>query len=323
MSGLEAFHFIRPAWLLLLAPAAFIIWAILRRQDPLRSWQAVIAPELLQHLVVRKEVQRSRFRPVTVMAAAWLTGIVALAGPTWKKEPTPLTEDLAALFVVMKVTPDMLAQDVQPSRLQRSAQKIGDLLALRPSSRTGLIAYAGSAHLVMPLTSDPEVIRFFASELDPGVMPMEGDDPVQAIRLANQRLAASGLPGSILLVADAVDPGKAEELERLHDSGGADVHVFAVAAGPEVILPAGSPPAAALDRAATARVANAAGGSLVVVTPDDADIRQLAARIDRSIAAAPLMEGERWADFGYWLLPFFVPLVLLFFRPGGAVALQR
>jgi hypothetical protein len=78
-----------------------------------------------------------------------------------------------------------------------------------------------------------------------------------------------------------------------------------------------------LDQVAMARVAKAAGGSLVVVSPDDADIRQLAARIDRSIAAAPALEGERWADFGYWLLPFFVPLVLLFFRPGGAVALQR
>lgn len=323
MSGLEAFHLIRPAWLMLLAPAALVIWAILRRQDPLQSWRAVIAPELLQHLVVRKEMRRSRFRPVAVMAAAWLVGILALAGPTWKKEATPLTEDLAALFVVMKVTPEMLAQDVQPSRLQRSAQKIGDLLALRPGTRTGLIAYAGSAHLVMPLTSDPEVIRFFANELDPGVMPTEGDDPVQAIRAANRRLAASGLPGSILLVADRVDPGRAEELERLHDAGGADVHVFAVAAGPEIILPAGSPPAAALDRAAMARVAKAAGGSLVLVTPDDSDIRQLDARIDRSIAAAPLMEGERWADFGYWLLPFFVPLVLLFFRPGGGVALQR
>jgi hypothetical protein len=71
-----------------------------------------------------------------------------------------------------------------------------------------------------------------------------------------------------------------------------------------------------------ARAAKAGGGSLVLVSPDDRDIRQLAERIDRSIAAAPLVEGERWVDFGYWLALFFVPLALLFFRPGGAVALQ-
>ena len=323
MSALEAFHFIRPGWLLLVLPASLVIWAILRRQDPLRSWQAVIAPELLSHLVVRNEVRRSRLRPALVMGFAWFLGIIALAGPTWKKEPTPLTEDLSALFIVLKVTPEMLAQDVQPSRLQRSAQKIGDLLALRPGTRTGLIAYAGSAHLVMPLTSDPEVIRFFAAELTPEVMPEAGDDPVQAIALANRRLRSSGLPGSIVLVADQVAPEQAQELARMRAAGGADVHVYAMAAGPDVIVPSGSPPAPALDQAAMARAAKAGGGSLVLVSPDDRDIRQLANRIDRSIAAAPLEEGERWVDFGYWIGLLFIPLGLLFFRPGGAVALQQ
>jgi len=322
VSLLETFHFIRPGWLLLTLPAALVIWAILRRQDPLRSWQAVIAPELLSHLVVRSEVRRGRLRPALLLGFAWLLGIIALAGPAWKKEPTPLTEDLAALFIVLKVTPEMLAQDVQPSRLQRSAQKIGELLALRPGIHTGLIAYAGSAHLVMPLTSDPEVIAFFASELAPEVMPQAGDDPAQAVALANRRLQASGLPGSIVLVADHVEPEQSQELARIRAEGGADMHVYAMAAGPDVSVPSGSPPAAALDPSAMARAAKAGGGSLVVVTPDDRDIRQLASRIDRSIEAAPLLEGERWVDFGYWLLPFFIPLVLLFWRPGGAVALQ-
>jgi Ca-activated chloride channel family protein len=319
---LDAFHFIRPGMLLLALPAALVIWAILRRQDPLRSWQAVIAPELLEHLVVRSEVRRSRLRPALVMGFAWLAGIIAVAGPTWEKEPTPLTEDQSALFILLKVTPDMLAQDVQPSRLQRAAQKVGGLLALRPGSRTGLIAYAGSAHLVMPLTSDPEVIRFFAAELTPDVMPQDGDEPAQAVALANRRLESSGLPGSVVLVADHVAEQQLGELERIRDAGGADVHVYAMAAGSEVIVPVNSPPAAALDRDAMARAAAAGGGSLVVVSPDDRDIRQLAGQVERSIRAAPLQEGERWVEFGYWLGLLFVPLMLLFFRPGGAVALQ-
>ena len=93
----ELFHFLRPAWLLLLLPAALVIWSILHRQDPLRSWQAVIAPGLLEHLVIREEQRRGRFRPVFLLAALWLLGILALAGPSWEKEPTPFTEDLAAL----------------------------------------------------------------------------------------------------------------------------------------------------------------------------------------------------------------------------------
>jgi len=323
VSELEAFHFLRPGWLLLLVPAALIVLSVFRRQDPLQSWQAVISPELLRHLVVRQEARRSRLRPALGLALTWFAGIMILAGPSWKKEAMPLSEDQSALIIVLKSTPEMLAQDIQPNRLQRAAQKIGDLLDLRPGTRTALVAYAGSAHLVMPLTSDPEVIRFFAGELTPDVMPQPGDDPVQAIRLANQRLQASGLAGSILLIADHVEPDQSEALAKMHDEGGADVHIYAMAAGPEVTPPADGPAAPALDRSAMERAARAGGGTLVTVTPDDTDIRRLNARIDRSIAAAPLLEGERWSDFGYWLLLLFVPMTLPFFRPGGAVALQR
>ena len=318
----ELFHFLRPAWLLLLLPAGLIAWSILQRQDPMRSWQAVIAPELLEHLAIRKEERRSRLRPVYGLAAAWLFGILALAGPSWEKEPTPFTEDQAALFIVLKVTPEMLAEDIQPNRLKRSVQKISDLLALRPGTKTGLVAYAGSAHLVMPLTSDPAIIGFFASELTPDVMPVPGDDPVQAVALAQKRLRASGLPGSVVLVADAIDSAFDAGLAELRTGGGADVHILAVAGGPEVVSPAGSPPAPALDEEAMRKAAKAGGGALVLVTPDDSDIRKLSAQIEHSIAAAPTQEGERWKDMGYYMVIVFVLLMLPFFRPGGAVAVR-
>lgn len=323
MSGFESFHFLRPGWLLLVLPAALVVWSVMRRQDPVRSWRRVIAPALLEHLIVQHELRRGRLRPVMLMAVGWLLGIVAVAGPTWEKEATPFTEDLSALFVVLEVTPEMLAQDVQPDRLQRAAQKIGDLLDRRPGSRTGLVAYAGSAHLVMPLTDDPAVIRFFAAELQPDLMPRAGNDPLPALQLADRRLRDAGLPGSLLLVSGGLGPGHAEQLQTFREAGGADVNIYAVAAGPGTDSPAAGPPAPALDRAAAERAARAAGGSLVVVTPDDRDLRELERNIERSIARAPLVEGERWRDFGYWLTPLFALLALLFFRPGGAVALQR
>jgi Ca-activated chloride channel family protein len=324
MTGLlESFHFLRPAWLLLLLPAGLVLWSVMRRQDPARGWRRVIAPELLEHLIVRQEVRRGRLRPALVMAVGWSLGILAAAGPAWEKEATPFAEDQSALFVVLEVTPEMLARDVQPSRLERATQKIGDLLKLRPGTRTGLVAYAGSAHLVMPLTEDPEVIRFFAAELQPDVMPRRGNDPLQALELANRRLADSGLPGSVLLVTGGLGAEHVEPLRTFRAGRGADVQVYAVAAGPDAAVPEGGPPAPALDQDATARAARAAGGALVVVTPDDADLRELARSIDRSVKRAPLAEGERWRDAGYWLMPLFALLALIFFRPGGAVALQR
>lgn len=323
MSALEAFHFLRPGWLLLFAPAGLIVASILLAQDPMRSWRAVISPRLLEHLAVREAQRRGRIRPAVLLAALWLVGIVALAGPSWEREAAPFTADRSALFIVLKVTPSMLAEDIQPSRLQRAAQKIGDLLERRGGARNGLIAYAGSAHLVMPLTSDPDVVGYFAAELDPEVMPVAGDQTAEAVALARQRLRDSGLAGSVVLIADHVDPAETGALATARQPGDADVHVLAVAAGPEVVPPPGSPPAAALDEAAMRAAARAAGGALFTVTPDDADVRGLAARIERSLESAPAQDGERWKDGGYGLLLLFFLLALIFFRPGGAVAVQR
>ena len=322
MSALGLFHFLRPGWLWLLLPAVLVFISLLRRRDPSRSWRAVISPELLPYLVVKQQDKRRRFRPVYLLFIGWFIGILAIAGPAWEKEPTPFTEDQSAVMFVMKVTPGMLAKDIQPSRLQRAAQKVGDFLALRPGTKSGLIAYAGSAHLVMPLTSDPDIIRYFASELSPDVMPQSGDDPVRALELAAGRLQRSGLPASIILLADFVDPADGEAIAQLHESSGIDVHIWAMAAGSEVVPPPGSPPAPALDEAAMKAVARAGGGALVRVTPDDTDLGALGARVERSIAAAPVQEGERWRDMGYWVVPFFMLLVLIFFRKGGGVALR-
>ncbi|NNK37985.1 MAG: hypothetical protein HKP03_05860, partial [Xanthomonadales bacterium] len=106
----QNFHFLRPEWLLLLVPAAAVVGSILLRQDPHRAWRQVIARPLLEHLALRRESGRKGLRPVVLVAVIWLLGIIALAGPAWEKEPTPFTEDQSALFIVLEVTPGMLAE---------------------------------------------------------------------------------------------------------------------------------------------------------------------------------------------------------------------
>lgn len=317
-----AFHFLRPWWLLMALPAALVLWWLWRNADPTTQLKSVIRAELLAHLVVRRESEPQRLKPVYVLAAVWAAGVLALAGPTWEKEVTPFAEDRSALFIVMKVTPSMQARDVQPSRAERAVHKIGELLDDRQGSKTGLVAYAGSAHLVMPLTEDAEIIRYFAAELEPGVMPEQGDDPVAAVELAARRLAESGLAGSILLVADSIDAAVRSGLAEIHDRTGLDIHVYATAAGADVVPLPGGPPAPFLDEDSMRRAAQAGGGGYVAIRPDDGDLRQLNGQLERSLAAAAVQQGERWKDFGYYLVWLVAAGSLLFWRRGGGIVLE-
>lgn len=319
---LQQFHFLRPAWLLLLMPVAYLTWNVYKRSDSLRAWKRVINPRLLSHLLVTEGEKSGRWKPTYLMAIGWLIGILALAGPSWQMQTSPFSEDQAALFIVMKVTPEMRAQDVQPSRLQRSVMKVHDLLEIKKDVRTGLIAYAGSAHLVMPLTSDAGIINTFAAALEPGVMPMEGDETAQAIALASQRLRRAGVPGSIVLITDRVDNSQIGELERIQQQGKVEVHILAMAAGPEVIPPPGSYPAPALDLDSLEAAADAMSGTVTEVTADKSDVERLSSRIERSISTAPATEGQQWKDEGYYLLFILALLMLLFFRKGGAVSVE-
>lgn len=322
LSNLEQFHFLRPLWLLLIIPAAYLLWSVYQRSDSLRAWKRVISPQLLDHLLLRDGGKEGRWQPVYMLGVGWLLGILALAGPGWQMQPSPFSEDLAAMFIVIKITPEMLARDIQPNRLQRSVLKIHDLLELKKDVRTGLIAYAGSAHLVMPLTSDAGIINSFAAALEPGIMPIKGDEPAEAIALANERLKRANVPGSIVLITDAIDRSQMPALENINEQGGSNVHILAMAAGPEVIPLPGSPPAPALDIDSLNDAAAALGGSVVTVTADKNDVESLSARIERSINNAPANEGQQWQDAGYYLLWLLALALLFFFRQGGALAVE-
>jgi Ca-activated chloride channel homolog len=158
------FHFLRSLWLLAILPVVAVVLLVVRRQRPETQWAEVIAPNLLKHLLV-EPARRWYVNPVYLIAAGLVISIIALAGPAWRRELPPFVEDKAPLMIALSVAPSMSERDVPPSRLERAKQKVRDMLAARAGSRTGLIAFSGTAHLVMPMTDDRAVIEPFLAAL--------------------------------------------------------------------------------------------------------------------------------------------------------------
>lgn len=280
----------------MLIPTGMIVWMILRRQDSTRAWLKVMDPHLLKALTTghnKKEV----IRPVTLLGGVTVLGIAALAGPTWSLEPSPFAEDQAALVIILKVSPSMDEQDVQPSRSERAVQKIQDLLEVRPGARTALIAYSGSAHLVMPLTKDAGIITAFAADLSPAIMPSDGDALAEAYALAEKELQRADASGSIVCITDS--------LPNSEVFSGTPVQVLGVA-GPDVIDILKS------NAAAT-------GAGFTGVSIDDQDVTEIARGISTSFTARPSDQGEHWLDRGWYLTPIMAFFALWWFRPGWVI----
>jgi Ca-activated chloride channel family protein len=299
MSALAAFTFLRPLALLALLPLMGL-WLLLRRQDVTAPGQELqIAAHLRAALTIGR-VRRNRLRaPDLLIGAAVLMTLVA-AGPAWHPAPSPFVEESAPLVIALDLSPSMTGTDVAPSRLERGKQKIRDLIALRAGGRVGLVAYAGSAHLVMPLTEDPTVLLPFLEALDPGLMPRSGRSASAATALAETLLAGEETPGSILFVTDGIDP---VDVAAFPEGGSARVAlVVASATGAEIA-----------DWSRRADVAT------VAVSIDDGDVRAVQRALASSLARAAAAEG-RLQDDG-WMLA--VPgglLLLLWFRRGTTLS---
>lgn len=307
------FHFLRPGWLLLLLPSFGLWWQLVRAEDPRRDLGNEIAPHLLMHLVTRPEAN-SRLRPTRLLLALWLVGSIAIAGPSFRRQPSPFAEDNARLIIVVKMTPSMMTNDLLPSRLERVRTKLHDLLDLRRGAGTGLIAYSGSAHLVMPVTTDGAVIDHMLQSLDPSVMPTEGDNIVEALSLAAKQIEPPqqvGQPptaGSILLVTDGVEASQVTAMGRWRSKSSVSVQILAPLASD-----------AALDRSGLAAAATTLGASIFRVTADDRDITSIASRADRAITTIANDDSIEWRDDGYLLVPILAVGMLFWCRRGWSV----
>ena len=289
------FHFLRPLWLMALVPVAAIVILIAFRRRPETQWGDVIAPNLLKHLLVKPD-HRWRIDPLYLVASGLLVGIVALSGPTWRRELPPFVEDKAPLMVALSVAPSMNESDIAPTRLERAKQKVRDLLEARPGARTGLIAYSGTAHLVMPMTDDRTVIEPFLAALTPTLMPVQGNNAAAAAALAASLMAKESVAGTILLVADSVSDEAA--VRRAADRN-------------NVLTLGMTPP----------EHQQGLPSNAVRLTVDGADIRSLERRIETNYQSAQSAAfGTRWRDEGYWLILPVALLGLLWFRRGVTVA---
>lgn len=302
-----SFFFLRPAWLLAALPAGLIWWRLWARRDARTAWKGLIAPHLLDSLLVVGGHQ-PRIRPLHLLALAWGLSILALAGPAWEREPAPFADDEAGLVVLMKVSPSMLATDVQPTRLDRAKHKLRDLMARRESGTTGLIAYSGTAHLVLPLTRDRSILTVMAEALEPSVMPEEGDVLTDALRMAEELVSRTDTTASVVVLADGVAPGQESDLTAYAKTQTLPVQFLAV-----------QPPGTETEPGLRA-AARELGASVTALAINDTDVQALARQAKRDLrAAASAQGGERWRDAGYWVLPLVGLVAVAWGRKGWVV----
>ena len=322
LTGLTAFHFLRPWWLILLIPIviAFLYARRFAEQQP--KWGKIIADHLLQALTIPGG-NNGWVNPLNMGLFLLCLCALLLAGPTWQRQPSPFVQDEAALVVALNLSNTMMQTDIQPSRLERAKQKIMDLLEMRGSARTGLIAYSGSAHQIIPLSNDPDILKQFLAAVDGDMMPREGNFPETVIPLAKQMLRDASVPGTLLIIGDGVGPASIEKFKQNFSDTSFQLLVLGVGLTELAEGAAETAPIEdqfggahlALQEEALEQLAASANGYYQKSTADKRDVRRLNRLVDYHIAAVD--DSDRpWKDAGYYLLYPIALIFLFWFRRG-------
>lgn len=327
---IDGFTLLRPELGWAAIPLLLIAALLIRIQGQRGQWQTQIDPILLPHLLEGAAPRGHRYRS-TLIAVTCLLGLIALLGPAWQRQATPLVKSQDALVVVLDLSASMYAQDIQPSRLQQAKYKIRDLLTLRQDGQTGLVASAGDAFVVAPLTDDGNTLLTLLPSLSPAMMPLQGSNPLAGLRQAQQLLeqGAAGR-GRILFVGDGIDEKQWPAVSDFAQDSPHSISVLAVGTADGAPIPnreggfikdaEGNIAVAKLTREYLQALAEDSGGQYLRLTLDNSDIAPFS---DTPATLSGLQQGsgeggqrraDQWQDGGIWFVLLMLPLALLGFH---------
>jgi len=308
----EYFHLLRPWWLVGMIPLVGSLLYLRNVRNANTQWQETIAPHLLEALVIKPDQSRW-LNPINLSVLVMIVSMLGLSGPTWSRQPSPFVEDQSVLVVILDVSGTMSQQDVQPSRLQRAKQKILDLLQKRKGSRTGVVVYAGSAHSLIPLTNDTDVVANLLHAVNPDIMPRKGKFPEKGLPIADQMLKDSHVPGTILLITDGVSPKSKSAFSEYF--AGNDHQLLILGIGHRVFNERSTQTFIPIQEQELEDIVSDTDGYFQIVTHDKSDIIRLARQIDNHLVMSD-DDARPWVDMGYYISWFLVPLFLFWFRKG-------
>ena len=236
------FRFEDPIYLFLLAVIpllAALRWLMVYQQK--KRLRRFGDPELVKELMP----DVSRFRPMVkfgILLLALALLIVMLARPQFGTKISREKRTGIETIIAMDISNSMLAEDVTPSRLDRSKMMVENLVDNFTNDKIGLVVFAGDAFIQLPITSDYVSAKMFLSSIDPSMIATQGTDIATAISMASHSFTQQeGIGKAIIVITDGEDhEGGAIDAAKEAKDRGHHVYVLGVGSPKGAPIPTGN-----------------------------------------------------------------------------------
>lgn len=254
-------------------------------------------PVLLKRLMPDVSVARREVKFWLMLTAIALL-IVMLARPQMGTKINQEQRQGIEVIIALDISNSMKAEDVTPSRLDKSKMLVENLVDNFTNDKVGLTVFAGDAFVQLPITSDYVSAKMFLQNIDPSLIAAQGTNLAEAIELSSKSFTKQDKVGrAIIVITDGEDhEGGATEAAKEAKKNGMRVFVLGVGSPKGSPIPdgnggymkdnTGQKVMSALNEDMCKQIASAGGGAYIHV--DNNNIAQQ--QLDNEIAK--LQKGD-------------------------------
>ena len=225
------FRFASPEWLLvlLLVPAlAGIFWLSARKR---RSLLANFGDSTLVAKLTDSVSGGARTTKAVLVVVSFGFLALALARPQFGTRVETVRRRGQDVMVAVDLSLSMLAEDVTPNRLDRARLSILRLIGNLDGDRIGLVAFAGDAFIQSPLTADYSAAAMFLNAMDPEMMPVQGTNLGEALRMSLDALDQGAREDRVLVLVTDGEDHEGEIEAQLQRAASSEVRIHTVGIG--------------------------------------------------------------------------------------------
>lgn len=230
--NLTAFNYL---WVI---PLVLVLGYIFDRRAKKRM-QAAIGNRLYPFLSSSVSTKKRMLKSFLQIAAVFFF-VLALARPQVGESQQEVKSEGVEIIFAVDVSESMMSEDVKPSRLEQAKAELSRLIDLMPGNKVGVVAFAGSAVLLSPLTNDPGAVKMYLESLEPNSVSSQGTNFMEALKVSKEAFERGGVSTDevvkvtrvILLASDGEDheQGALDEAQKMVGEG---IRIFSLAYGTE------------------------------------------------------------------------------------------
>lgn len=216
-------------WLLLLVPVLLLLryFTYMRRKAKLKKFGDMsLVRELMPDV--------SKYRPtvkfmLSLIALALV--VIMLARPQTGTKISNESRSGIETIIAVDISNSMLAEDVVPSRLEKSKLLVENLIDNFKEDKIGLIVFAGEAFVQLPITNDYVSAKMFLQDMEPSLISTQGTDLARAIRLAMNSFSQQEKIGRAIIVITDGEDHEGGALEAAKEAKKKGINVFILGVG--------------------------------------------------------------------------------------------